>query len=436
MSDDRRQRIVSVLHAAFADLMAADPTAFRSKFRKMAAEPFAFYRGSACLFYADMVDEPDEWSDPRTGRVWIQGDLHAENFGTYMDAEGTLVFDVNDFDEAYLGAFTWDVRRFAASMALLGWRKAFPDEAITRLVRAYTETYVRQVREFADKPGDEMFSLRLDNTEGAINQVLLRARLATRVGLLNETTSVRDFDRVFRVGPGVRKLDDEERAKVEAAFEGYLDTIPSGKRASSSLSYKVKDVVGRSGFGIGSAGLPAYNVLVEGRSQALENDVVLSMKQANVAAPSRVVDDEKIRSYFHHHGHRTAVSQRALQAHADPWLGFTELDGTGFVVAELSPYVTDLDWSDLTEPGDILPVVEYLGRASAKAHCVSDSDSEQTLVDFQVEEAIAGAIGDREGPFVDAVVDFAHRYAEQTRLDHRLFVEAFRGGEIKGVESV
>ncbi|WP_285508731.1 DUF2252 domain-containing protein [Actinokineospora sp. NBRC 105648] len=416
--------------------MSADPVAFRAKFRKMAAEPFAFYRGSACLFYADMTEEPDRWADERTSRVWIQGDLHAENFGTYMDGEGTLVFDVNDFDEAYLGAFTWDVRRFAASMALLGWRKALPDEAIEELVGSYARAYAQQVRTFAENPDDEMFSLRLDSTDGVLHQVLLKARLATRVGLLTEVTSIRDFDRVFRIGPGVRELEADERAEVEAAFEKYLDTIPSGKRSSSSLTYRVKDVVGRSGFGIGSAGLPAYNVLVEGRSQALENDVVLSMKQANVAAPSRIVDDEKIRAYFQHHGHRTAVSQRALQAHADPWLGHTELRGTGFVVAELSPYVADLDWSDLTEPADMLPVLEFLGRATAKAHCVSDSDSEQTLVDFQVEEAIAAAIGDREDEFVADVVEFADRYARQTRTDHALFVDAFRGGEIRGVESV
>ncbi len=435
MTEERRARIVTVLHDAFADLMRADPAAFRHKFRKMAAEPFAFYRGSACLFYADMADEPDEWADERTGRVWIQGDLHAENFGTYMDAEGTLVFDVNDFDEAYLGAFTWDVRRFAASLALLGWRKALPDRVIESLVRTYTGTYVLQVRAFADNPGDELFSLHLGSTEGVLHNVLLRARLATRVELLDDVTSIRESDRVFRLGPGVRELGEDERAAVERAFEGYLDTIPSGKRASSSLSYRVKDVVGRSGFGIGSAGLPAYNVLVEGRTQALENDVVLSMKQANVAAPSRIVDDERIRAYFDHHGHRTAVSQRALQAHADPWLGHTELGGVGFVVSELSPYVADLDWSDLTEPDDMRPVLEYLGRATAKMHCVSDSDSEQTLVEFQVEEAIAAAIGDREEEFVDSVVEFALRYAEQTRLDHRLFVDAFRDGEIKGVES-
>lgn len=432
---DRGERIVGVLEEAFADLMAADPAAFRHKFRKMAAEPFAFYRGSACLFYADMAGAPDDWTDDRTSRVWIQGDLHAQNFGTYLNSEGTLVFDVNDFDEAYLGAYTWDLKRFAASMALLGWRKALPDSTIGELVRAYVRAYVAQVRAFAEKPGDELFSLGLGNTEGVLHQVLLRARLATRIGLLDEKTVIVDYERRFRRDrPGTRDVTPEERAAVERAYESYLDTIPQGKRANS-LTYAVKDVVGRSGFGIGSAGLHAYNILVEGRTEALENDVVLSMKQANVAAPSRVVPDERIREYFTDHGHRTAVSQRALQAHADPWLGHTRMDGVGYVVAELSPYEADLDWSDLTEPADMLPVLDYLGRATAKMHCVADEDSEQTLVDFQCEEAIASAIGDREDEFADSLVDFALRYAGQTREDHRLFVDAFRDGRIKGVVS-
>ena len=60
--------------------------------------------------------------------------------------------------------------------------------------------------------------------------------------------------------------------EVEQAYEAYLETIPEVKR-QHSVSYAVKDVVGRAGFGIGSAGLPAYSLLVEGRTQALENDV-------------------------------------------------------------------------------------------------------------------------------------------------------------------
>jgi uncharacterized protein (DUF2252 family) len=142
---ERQEQIVDVLVDAFADLIAADARAFRRKFRKMASDPFAFYRGSACLFYADLAGLEDRWADERTGRVWIQGDLHAENYGTYMDSEGVLVFDVNDFDEAYVGPFTWDLRRMAASLALLGFAKALSDEAIERMITTYSGAYLEQV---------------------------------------------------------------------------------------------------------------------------------------------------------------------------------------------------------------------------------------------------------------------------------------------------
>jgi uncharacterized protein (DUF2252 family) len=435
MTDDARAaRIVDTLVEAFSGLMTAGPAAFRTKFRKMAADPFAFYRGSACLFYADMSKRDDPWADERTSRVWIQGDLHAENFGTYMDGDGVLIFDVNDFDEAYVGHFTWDVTRFAASLALLGWRKAIPDPDITTLVERYTRAYLDQVRWFVDQADDRSFSLRLGTTDGVVHEVLQMARLRTRVELLDRITEPEGFDRMLRDGPGLRRLDDGERAMVTDAFERYLDSIPESKKFRG-VTYTVKDVAGRSGFGIGSAGLPAYTVLIEGYNQALDNDVVLSMKQGNVAAPSRVVPDPAIAAAFRHHGHRTVVSQRALQAHADPLLGWTDLDGVGFVVSEVSPYESDLDWSELTEPSEIAPVVDYLGRATAKVHCVADSDADHSLVPFQTEDAIMGVVAGREDEFVAWVVEFAHEYAAQVRADHALFVEAFRSGAIPGVAS-
>ncbi|MDP9395492.1 MAG: DUF2252 domain-containing protein [Actinomycetota bacterium] len=413
--------------------MRADPDAFRRKFRKMAADPFAFYRGSACLFYADVAAREDRWADERTGRVWIQGDLHAENFGTYMDGSGILVFDVNDFDEAYLGHFTWDLQRFAASLALLGWTKALPDEAIEDLLEGYLRAYLEQVRFFVEEDRDHEWALRLDTAQGSVREALMAAQLATRVDLLDRLTVVEDYTRRFRSGPGVRRLDDAERRRVAHAYAGYLATIPSSKRLGS-ITYELKDVVARKGFGIGSAGLPAYNILVEGHTQALENDVVLSMKQSNVASASAVVNDPRIERAFEHHGHRTAMSQRALQAHADPWLGWTALDGTGFVVTELSPYVADLDWSELSEPDELRPVVEQLGKATAKVHCVSDKDTAETpLLDFQVEDAIAAVVGDRDEEFVRDIVGFGMEYGERARADHRLFVDAFRSGMVHGV---
>src|SRR3954452_7128412 len=101
--ESRADCITDVLTREFGELMAVDPAAFRRKFRKMAASPFAFYRGSACVFYADVQGRPDEFLDEHTSGVWIHGDLHAENFGTYLNSDGILVFNVNDFDEAYVG---------------------------------------------------------------------------------------------------------------------------------------------------------------------------------------------------------------------------------------------------------------------------------------------------------------------------------------------
>jgi uncharacterized protein (DUF2252 family) len=431
---ERSGLIVDVLVDAFADLMAADADAFRAKFRKMAADPFAFYRGSACLFYADMSVLEDPWSDEQTSRVWIQGDLHAENFGTYMDGAGRIVFDVNDFDEAYLGHLSWDLRRFAASFALLAWSKALGDDVISDLLRTYLTAYLDQVEAFRGSDEDRSFALLRENTEGAVHDVILQTSAHTRLALLDRMTVVENYERRFADTARNRRLDDDERARVMAALERYRETVRPPRRRRD-VAYDVKDVVGTGGFGIGSAGLPAYNVLLEGYDQALENDVVLSLKQGNVPAPSRIVDDPEIRRYFENEGHRTALSQRALQANASQFLGYTEIDGVGFVVAELSPYELDLDWEDLTEPEEIAPVMVQLGRATAKLHCVGDADSDHTLVPFQTEEAIATMVGDRREEFVADLIEFAHGYARRTQEDHRLFVDAFRAGAIPGISS-
>jgi uncharacterized protein (DUF2252 family) len=430
----RTDQIITVLEDAFAPLMRADPAAFRAKYRKMASDPHAFYRGTACLFYADVVQGDDPFVTERSGRIWVHGDLHVENFGTYLNADGRLVFDVNDFDEAYLGHFTWDLQRFAASLALMGWQKALPEEEVRRLIGRYVRAYLSQVDAYRESEDDDDFALHLSNTHGPIQAALVTARCRRRADLLDDTTVLADGTRTIRDAPGVRRLGKRERHKVVSAFERYLETIPHDKRFDRELFYELRDVVGKSGFGIGSAGLPAYNFLVEGFSEALDNDVLLLMKQANVPAVSRFVDRTEVEGYFDHEGHRTVVSQRALQVHTDPLLGHTTLDGVAYVVAELSPYEVDLDWSSISEPDQVADVVDLLGRATAKIHCASDEDSTQDLVDFQVEEAIAESVDRRRRELTGWVTDFGIDYAARVRDDHALFVDAFREGRI-GVSS-
>ena len=312
----------------------------------------------------------------------------------------------------------------------MGWQKALPEDAIRSLVSRYVRAYLLQINNYTDSEDDDDFALHLDNTKGPVFEALQTARMVKRADLLDAMTVIEDGVRRFSNDASIRRLGKAERAKVVAAFEGYLDTIPESKRFDRELFYDLRDVVGKSGFGIGSAGLPAYNLLVEGYSQALDNDVILSMKQANVPALSRFVDSAEVERYFDHEGHRTVVSQRALQVHTDPLLGHTVLDGVGYVVSEISPYEVDLDWGGINEPDEIAAVVDLLGRATAKIHCASDEDSEQDLVDFQVEEAISTLLEGRRKEFTAYVVDFGLDYAQTVRADHALFVDAFREGRI------
>jgi uncharacterized protein (DUF2252 family) len=430
-TEARADFIIDVLSREFGELMAQDPAAFRRKFRKMAASPFAFYRGSAALFYADMTGTyaDDSFLDERTSRVWIHGDLHAENFGTYMNSSGQLVFNVNDFDEAYVGPFSWDLKRFAGSVALIGYAKALSDDFITSLVTAFARSYLTELRAIAAGGDDAIGSITLDNADGVLRRVLQQARLNTRVDLLAAQTTIDDFERRFSLGDGVYEIDDAVGTPVREAFDRYLTTLP----AKRPIATNIKDIVLRKGVGIGSAGLPSYNLLLEGHTQALENDVIIYMKQAQVPAVARWIDDERVRGYFQHQGHRTAESQRALQAHADPWLGYTELNGVGQLVAEVSPYAADLDWSDVNEPEELSGVVADLGRAVARMHSVADDESSHDLVDFSTEEAIVAAVDKDEAGFVAYLVDFAHRYGDQAREDHQDFVDLFRNGRLPGL---
>ncbi|MEH0844665.1 DUF2252 domain-containing protein [Micromonospora sp. CPCC 205711] len=434
-ADQRSAFIVDVLTDEFGASMALDPAAFRRKFRKMAASPFAFYRGSASLFYADQRGDfaDDTYLDEQTSRVWIHGDLHAENFGTYMNASGQLVFNVNDFDEAYVGPFSWDLKRLAASVALLGYAKALSDQVIGDLVDRFARAYLTELRAIAAGGDDAIGSITLENADGVLRRVLQQARLNTRVDLLATQTTIDNYDRRFSLGDGVFEIDGQTRKMVCAAYEAYLDTRPESATRLRPVASKIKDVVLRKGVGIGSAGLPSYNLLLEGHTQALENDVVLYMKQAQVPAVARHIDDERVRGYFHHQGHRTAESQRALQAYADPWLGFTELDGVGQLVAEVSPYAADLDWADVNEPEDMAGVLADLGRAVARMHSVADDESSHDLVDYSTEESIVAAVGGDEDGFVAYLVEFAHAYGGRTREDHQLFVDLFRNGRLPGI---
>jgi hypothetical protein len=59
--EERSQLIIDIIDKYFGDGIRSNPTAFRGRFRKMAATPFNFYRGSALVFYQDLKVDQDPW---------------------------------------------------------------------------------------------------------------------------------------------------------------------------------------------------------------------------------------------------------------------------------------------------------------------------------------------------------------------------------------
>jgi hypothetical protein len=73
-------------------------------------------------------------------RVLAVGDLHIENFGTWRDLEGRLVWGVNDFDEACEMPYAQDLTRLAASALLSVKEGILPigaDEVCDAILKGY-----------------------------------------------------------------------------------------------------------------------------------------------------------------------------------------------------------------------------------------------------------------------------------------------------------
>jgi hypothetical protein len=119
------------------------PADLRLKHRLMAADPFSFLRAT---FYRWAQLWPDVCRElVQAPAVLAVGDLHIENFGTWRDAEGRLIWGVNDFDETVTLPYTQDLVRLATS-ALLAIEEARISISVRRACAAILEGYAESMR--------------------------------------------------------------------------------------------------------------------------------------------------------------------------------------------------------------------------------------------------------------------------------------------------
>ncbi|MDQ6663734.1 MAG: DUF2252 domain-containing protein [Acidobacteriota bacterium] len=116
------------------------PADLATKHESMASAPFPFLRAT---FYRWLQLWPKVCAEcAKAPKVLGVGDLHLENYGTWRDVEGRLVWGVNDFDEAYPGPYTLDLTRLAASahLAIAGSHLQLEKkEACDAILKGYME---------------------------------------------------------------------------------------------------------------------------------------------------------------------------------------------------------------------------------------------------------------------------------------------------------
>ena len=138
----KSQDIVKLLEESDTDRIAG---LIPLKYQRMAESPFKFFRGAAIIQARDLANA-------RVSGITVQacGDCHLANFGGFASPERVLVFDINDFDETFPGAWEWDIKRLGASLILAARDRSFSRTIADDAVRAAASSYRERMAEFAE----------------------------------------------------------------------------------------------------------------------------------------------------------------------------------------------------------------------------------------------------------------------------------------------
>ena len=400
---------------------------------RMLVSPFTYYRGAALPMAADLAGTPTSGL-----RVQLCGDAHVSNFGAFASPERRLVFDLNDFDETLPGPFEWDVKRLAASLAVVGRENGFTGKERRTVVLACGESYRTAMREFADMPmlgvwyahldvedvvarfASRLTKDRLKKTEKSIAKARTRDSMQALDKLTVEVDGRRRFISdpplivpVEEVFPEVES--DALYAQLEEIIRSYARTLQSDRRHlvhQFSLVQLARKVVG-----VGSVGTRAWVVLLDAADG--QDPLFLQTKEAQ---PS-VLSGYCRRTEYSNEGERVVAGQHLMQAHSDIFLGWHR--STGIDGVDRDFYVRQLrDWKlsapvEQMDPTRLAVYARLCGWTLARAQARSGDRI-----------ALAAYLG-KSNAFDVAVADFAETYADQNERDHAALARAVAEGRVE-----
>jgi uncharacterized protein (DUF2252 family) len=388
---------------------------------RMASSPFAFLRGSACVMASDLSTEPISGIP-----VVMCGDAHINNFGMYGTPQREVVFDLNDFDEATVGPWEWDLKRMVASVNVAGRANGLNRRERAAAVKRGVEGYrfnanrlqsmgVLDVWYLHAYPGRTNPVEKMDAKSKAVISKTLAKALRTDNRALLPKVADRSGNGVwtFRDDPPVlTTISKETKAKVTEALNRYSNGIGMERRFMLGR-YHIADI-GHRVVGIGSVGTRAYLVLLFGIGD--DDPLFLQVKECVQAAHAPYLPP--VPKEIGNDGLRVVVGQRALQASSDPMLGNTEIDGRPYLVRQMKNLKASMPVEFLT--GASFNFYAWAcGAILARAHGRTGDPAR-----------IAGYCGKSEA-LDEALSQWAESYGDQTEEDHALLLASIKRGETK-----
>ena len=381
-----------------------EPERLAIKYRAMRASAFAFFRGTAHLFWEDLGSL--EGALPDSPLVWACGDLHFENFGSFQGDNGLSYFDLNDFDDAALAPAIWELSRFVTSAYVAAPSLGLSRPEANELVTAFLDSYRAALSD-----GKARWIERATAT-GMVRTLLRRVTNQTPAMLINARTRVRKGKRRILIdGRRALAITDAQRTRVTRQLDKFAESQPDPN------FFKVLDVARRVA-GVGSLGLERYIVLVRGE-KARDGNALLDAKEA---APSSLASSEKLpQPAWRSEADRVVTIQQRMQAVAPALLHARSIGHGGYILRELQPTSDRLSLKDARgHPHHLRSAAKSMGRLTAWAQLRSSGRQGSAIADDLV--AFADASGWKQ-----RVIEYGRSYQAQVRRDYKGFVDSAAG---------
>jgi uncharacterized protein (DUF2252 family) len=333
----------------FPDLLAR-------KHSRMLRSPFAFLRGAAPLFYEILAESPELGAGPG-GDGWIVGDLHLENFGVYspvrppgagVDKRGAL-FNLNDFDDAVVGPWRWDLLRLLTSLILAGRELGVSGAVALGLAEQLLTSYASVAFRDGSVP----------DPPPPVAALVEHVRSRSRRQLLDARTVITAGRRRFVRGERYFDLPADVLQALPAAVEEYLVTLSPDERPRLE-QMEIVDAAYRIA-GTGSLGMLRVALMVSGKGGS-EGHWIFDMKEQTTPSAARLAETASLSP-----AERVLTAFRACIEPPPRLLGTSRIGNSHVFVRRLTPQEDKLDLGQI-KPAALGPLARYLGALVGTAH--------------------------------------------------------------------